>query len=115
MPARRHAKKRDGNEQDIVIGLRGIGALVVQLNDGSAGGLPDLLVGYTRQSGERVNLLMEVKDPAGESGTVMRRLRDGLSPLSPVQQAWHDNWPGQVCTVTSVQEAIDAAMGGGDD
>ena len=66
-------------------------------------GVPDLLVGITqafgiaRQSVERKNLLLEVKDPSKPKADQC---------LTPDQVEWHRNWKGQVAIVYSVADAL---------
>lgn len=87
----RRAAKIDANQPEIVRALRGVGATVAHLHSVGAG-CPDLLVGWRKQ-----NLLLEVKD--GAKPPSERRLNDK-------QVEWHASWKGQVCTVTSVDEAL---------
>ena len=81
---RQIAAKRDANEPEIVRALRGHGASVTSL---SAGGIPDLLVGY-----RGVNLLFEVKSDKGV--------------LTKEQKEWHSTWNGQKMIIRSSEEAL---------
>jgi len=88
----RRAAKVDRNQAEIAAALRNAGAFVQSLA-AVGGGVPDLLVGFKRQT-----YLLEVKD--------------GLKPpsareLTPDQIEWHMNWNGGVCmVVNSVDEAL---------
>lgn len=90
----RRAAKVDRNQAEIAAALRNAGAFVQSLA-AVGGGVPDLLVGFKRQT-----YLLEVKD--------------GLKPpsareLTPYQIEWHTNWNGGVCmVVNSVDEALTA-------
>ena len=89
----RRAAAVDRNQSEIVLMLRKVGC-TVQLLHRVGQGCPDLLVGY-----RGVNYAYEVKD--------------GLLPLSqrkltPAEAAWHETWRGQVVTVSSVREALEA-------
>lgn len=92
----RRAAKIDRNQPEIVQALRKAGATVQSLA-ACGDGVPDLLVGFQRQT-----YLFEVKD--------------GLKPpsareLTPDQIAWHCAWGGGCCVVVnSVAEAL-AAIG----
>ena len=81
----RRAARKDSNHQAIVAVLRQHGASVVNLN---APGCPDLLVGFVRPDGERVNVLVEVKRPVGKRGGTSR------GKLNDVQEAFHTTWRG---------------------
>lgn len=88
----RQVAKRDANEAEIIQALLAAGASVQQL---SAKGVPDLLVGYTDpDTGMPTNALMEVKA--------------GRNTLTPDQVAWIEGWNGQVYVVHSVEEALEA-------
>ena len=93
----RRAARIDANQPSIVEALRVIGATVEPIYM-VGGGVPDLLVGY-----RGVNWLIEVKD--GDKPPSRRR-------LTPDEQAWHDDWRGQVAVVNDAQEAIDVVCGG---
>ncbi len=90
---KRYAAKVDTNQKEIVKALRAIGAIVHLLHRVGEG-CPDLLVGY-----RGVNYLIEVKN------------LDGLGDKkTPAQIEWHDNWRGQVDTVTSISEALELVL-----
>lgn len=92
----RRAAKVDRNQAEIVKALRQAGATVQSLAP-CGFGVPDLLVGFQRQT-----FLMEVKD--GGRIPSERRLNDD-------QIAWHIDWRGGPCVVVnSVGEAL-AAIG----
>ena len=91
MSIHRYAAKRDGNELEIIQGLRAAGCSVQQL---SVKGAPDLLVGiFDPETGAPTNFLMEVKDKRGK--------------LTPDEREWIDAWQGQVCVVYTVEEALE--------
>lgn len=92
----RRAAKIDRNQPEIVKALRQVGATVQSL--AAAGdGVPDLLVGFQRNT-----VLLEVKD-----GSKPPSARE----LTPDQVQWHLNWRGGACVVVnSVGEAL-AAIG----
>lgn len=84
------AAKRDKNEREIIDALLKIGCTVQQLDDAY---VPDLLVGYITSTGDKINILMEVKNKKGT--------------LKKGQIAWHESWKGQVAVVRTVEEALD--------
>lgn len=81
-----YAAASDGNQQQIIDGLRSIGATVESLHRVGRG-CPDLMIGF-----RGYNLLMEVK-------TVKGKMRES-------QVVWHGEWRGQVATVRSVEDAL---------
>jgi hypothetical protein len=88
----RRAAKVDRNQAEIAAALRSAGAFVQSLA-AVGGGVPDLLVGFRRQT-----YLLEVKD-----GTKPPSARE----LTPDQVNWHMGWNGGVCmVVNSVEEAL---------
>ena len=89
---RRNAKV-DANQREIVAALRRAGASVQSLAPVGKG-VPDLLVGFRGR-----NVLLEVKD--GQKPPSARKLTDD-------EQVWQWGWKGQVLTVESVDEALDA-------
>ncbi|MEY2669432.1 MAG: hypothetical protein RJA59_2070 [Pseudomonadota bacterium] len=94
----RRNPRKDDNHATIVDTFRKHGATVVPL---SAPGCPDLLVGFVRPDGSRVNLLVEVKRPVGpRGGTSHSRLNDA-------QEAFRRSWRGDpVWTVRTPAEAV---------
>ena len=89
----RRAAATDRNQAEIVAAYRMVGASVQPLH--SVGkGCPDLVVGY-----RGVNYMIEAKDGMK---TPSQRV------LTPDQVAWHRDWRGQVVTVKSVREALEA-------
>lgn len=94
----RRAAAVDANQSEIVAALRKIGATVQPLH-AVGGGCPDLLVGF----GHAMNFLFEVKD--GSKPLSQRK-------LTPAQVDFHANWRGQVCVVSSVDEAFHALSSG---
>jgi Holliday junction resolvase len=82
------SNQRDANEGEIVRVLLGAGCSVQRLH-GCGKGVPDLLVGR-----DGFNLLLEVKVPGGK--------------LNGAQVDWHREWAGQVTTVFSAEDALEA-------
>ena len=83
---------KDSNQDAIVAALRALGASVA-ITSGHGYGLPDLIVGWRRET-----FLLEVKNREGR----------GVK-LSPNEQFFVDNWKGRpVAVVSSVEEALDA-------
>jgi hypothetical protein len=83
----RRAAKRDRNERDIVEAFRAAGCSVEHL---SGKGLPDLLVGITRD----LMVLVEVKGKKGQ--------------LTDDQVEWHDEWRGpHPFVIRTVDEAVE--------
>jgi hypothetical protein len=88
----RRAARVDRNQAEIAAALRTVGATVQSLA-AIGEGVPDLLVGFRRQT-----YLLEVKD-----GTKRPSERE----LTADQIAWHLEWNGGPCTVVnSVDEAL---------
>ncbi len=87
----RRAAKVDDNQQDIVDGLREIGASVF-ITSGVGDGFPDLTCGFNG-----VNWLFEVKNP--EQPPSKRRLTDD-------EQAFMLAWRGQYAVVETAEQAI---------
>lgn len=89
----RRASKVDRNQSEIVAALRQLGCSVQTLH-AVGEGCPDLMVGWQGKT-----YVLEVKDglkrPSG------RKLTDA-------QQVWHSQWRGQVATVNSVKDALEA-------
>ena len=92
----RRAGKIDANQPEIVAALKSVGATVQSL--ASAGsGVPDLLVGFRKQT-----YLLEVKD--GSKPPSARELtRD--------QVAWHMAWWGGPCMVVNSPDEALMAIG----
>ena len=88
----RRAGKIDANQPEIVSALRSVGATVQSLA-ATGGGVPDLLVGFRKQT-----YLLEVKD-----GSKPPSARE----LTKDQIDWHMSWWGGPCqVVNSVTEAL---------
>ena len=87
----RRAAKVDANQAKIVQTLRAIGASVAHLH-ALGKGVPDILVGYHGK-----NYLIEIKD--GLRKPSERR-------LTKDEQAFADEWRGQVGTAHSTDEAL---------
>ena len=83
----RYAAKTDDNQQEIVKALRAIGCKVEII------GRPvDLLIGY-----RGLNFLLECKPERRQNRSDQKKQRD-----------WIKAWRGQVCVVTSAEQAIKA-------
>jgi len=91
--------KSDTNQQEIIDGLRAVGCSVFDLHR-LGQGLPDLLVGVTR-NGIAKNYLLEVKTEHGR--------------LTKAEREFFDTWRGQRTIVHSIEEALSVVMEGGDD
>lgn len=92
---KRHARRRDANEPDIIEALRAAGASVQQL-DGT--GVPDLLVGYQGKT-----YLLEVKE---EHGHYMKDHKN-VDGLRDTQRTWWARWGGgPLVTVVTAAEAL---------
>jgi hypothetical protein len=90
----RRAAKTDRNQTEIVAALRKVGATVQSLA-AVGDGVPDLLVGFRRET-----YLLEVKD--GKKPPSARE-------LTPDQVRWHTEWFGGFCVVVnSAGEALTA-------
>jgi predicted transcriptional regulator len=87
------ARRVDENQKAIINALRKIGATVADTSR-AGHGFPDLVVGR-----HGMNYLIEIKD--GDKQPARRK-------LTPAQQIFHETWRGQIITVTSVDEAINA-------
>ena len=85
----------DANQAAIVGELRDAGCTVQHLHKVGEG-CPDIAVGH-----RSTNYFFEIKD--GSKPPSAQKLR-------PLQQKWHDEWKGQVCTITTAEEAL-SAMG----
>lgn len=86
----RRAANIDANHAEIVAKLRQCGVTVKSLA-AVGGGTPDLLCGFRGK-----NCLLEVKSKGGK--------------LNQEQIEWHATWGGQVTTVYTFQEAMDAIL-----
>jgi len=92
--------RTDKNHSEIVAALRKAGCSVLSLAS-LGNGAPDILVGRTAYVGHETNynFLLEVKDSDKPPSA---------RALTPDEQKWQASWRGQVCTVTSVEEALRA-------
>lgn len=86
----RQRARVDKNQQEIVKGLRGIGASV-EILSAVGKGCPDIVVGF-----RDANYLLEIKTADGT--------------LTPDQIVWHNAWNGHKAVVRTLQEAY-AAIG----
>lgn len=84
-----YARRRDGNEADLVAFMQQYGATVSRLEPvGDDAGLPDLAIGYCGETG-----LAEVKTLEGR--------------LSKDQKTWHRTWRGSdVWVLRSIEDCI---------
>lgn len=97
----RRAAKVDANQPEIVRGLREAGESVLLLHQVGQG-CPDLLSSGTRKCsccGNRMigNFLIELKNDA---------LSPSAQKLTPDEQAFFDNWRGQVAIARTIEEAL---------
>lgn len=93
----RRAAKIDQNQNDIVRTLRDVGASVQSLA-AIGQGCPDLLVGVIdRDTGERRNYLLEVKNPSVPKSD---------QALTEHEERWEENWAGQYTVVRTPEEAL---------
>ena len=82
-------KNVDKNQSEIVHALRQVGATVILMHEAGEG-IPDLLIGYRRET-----YLMEIKSKTGK--------------LNPRQVEWHSEWRGDpVSIVRSIEDALNA-------
>jgi len=82
--------KTDGNQANIVAGLRRIGASVTCTHE-VRHGYPDICVGFRGET-----YLIEVKQPGHADDLTVDELR------------WHGRWCGQVAICTTLEEALQA-------
>lgn len=86
----------DENQTEIVGVFRQLGCTVA-ITSMIGQGFPDLVVGIVGRN-ERVNLLVEIKD--GSKPPSARK-------LTAPEQKFHDSWRGQICIVSSPNDAIE--------
>lgn len=92
----RRAARIDANQHAIVDELRRVGASV-QILAAVGKGCPDIVVGWNQ-----TNYLLELKNPA-------RRNKAGsVRPSDEMHETWHRQWRGQVATVWTAHEALQA-------
>ena len=89
----RLAGRTDGNQTEIVAGLRARGYSVLVMS-GLGKGAPDILVG---RHGE--NILVELKDPVQPPSK---------RKLTHDEKVWHATWRGQVLVAMHIEEIIAA-------
>jgi hypothetical protein len=87
------AKRVDQNQAMIVEALRRAGASVQVLSEVGKG-VPDLLIGITTHQGKAVNVLVEVKNPAGRCD------------LTDAERHWIESWKGQVAICRTPEEVL---------
>ena len=87
----KYARKVDGNQKEIIDGLRDVGATVFPLYH-VGGGLTDLLVGYREK-----NFLLEIKNP---------NQPPSKRKLTKDQIEFHEKWRGQKTIVETIREAL---------
>jgi hypothetical protein len=85
------AKRVDANQKAIVDTFRAIGA-TVQILSMVGKGCPDIIVGF-----KGVNYLIEIKDGSKPKSA---------QKLTEHEQKFFDSWKGQVCLITSNDDAI---------
>ncbi len=88
------ARKIDDNHRDVKRALLSVPGVTVADTSGAGNGFPDLVVGF-----RGVSYLLEVKD--GNKPPSRQK-------LTPLQKGFHTIWTGQVCVVTSPDEALEA-------
>lgn len=93
--ALRRAAKVDANQGEIVEALRRIGAGVLSLAQ-LGKGVPDLLVWY-----RGAYSLLEIKMPV-----YRKTMPKTMEPLTPDQERFHWEWPGEIYVVSTVDEAF---------
>ena len=86
-------KRVDGNQALIVEAIRAAGASVQVLSEFGRG-VPDLLIGITTLKGKAVNVLVEIKNPAGRCD------------LTEAEERWIKTWRGQVAICRTPEEAL---------
>lgn len=91
----RRAAKVDGNQAEIVVALRKIGASVTPLHMVGSG-FPDLIVGWRGR-----NVLFELKDPKQPPNK--RKLTDD-------EAIWFGNWRGEAYVIETIEQAIGYLM-----
>jgi hypothetical protein len=87
------AKRVDQNQAMIVETLRRAGASVQVLSEFGRG-VPDLLIGISTHQGKAVNVLVEVKNPAGRCD------------LTDAERRWISAWKGQLAICRTPEEAL---------
>ena len=90
---RKHARRVDANQSEVVSALRQIGCTVF-VASGVGGGFPDLVVGYRNRT-----MLIELKD--GDKPKSARK-------LTIDQMFFSAMWRGHYVVVNDVDEAIEA-------
>lgn len=82
----------DANQNEIVEGLRGVGATVA-ITSMVGNGFGDIVVGHRGR-----NFLFEIKD--GSKPPSKRK-------LTPDEQEFHDTWRGTILIINSLDEALE--------
>lgn len=90
------AARTDGNQTQIVNGLRAAG-ISVSITSAIGQGFPDLVCGYLGR-----NFLLEIKDPTKPKAD---------RQLTPDQVTFRDNWKGQYSKVETLNEALQVIRG----
>lgn len=85
----------DGNQAEIVVALRKLGASVSPTHR-IGGGFPDLVVGFRGRS-----VLFELKDP---------RQPPSKRKLTDDEAIWFGNWRGEAYVIETVEQAIEYLM-----
>lgn len=92
----RRAAKLDSNHTEIVNALCAAGCSVLSLAALGYGAV-DILVGHRRR-----NVLMEIKRP----GVAGKKRGKRQQQTNDKQEKFRANWRGEICVVTSVDEAL---------
>lgn len=109
-------KRADANQPQIVSALRAVSASVAHTHT-IGKGFPDIVVGIEGLSvlGNKQKILDALKDIPGikiiEGVNLLVEIKDGSKSesarkLTPDEQDWHFKWRGQICIVSSEEEAV---------
>jgi len=95
MPRGFRGSRIDANQRALVDYFRTRGVSVGILSNVGYG-CPDLILGLVNHRGERVNLLVEIKDG---------KKIPSQQQLTVAEDKFHSEWLGQVCIIKSKEEA----------
>lgn len=90
-------KRVDSNQMELVRIWRSLGASVA-ITSMLGNGFPDVVVGITTIKGNKVNILVEIKD--GEKPLSKQKLTED-------EIKFHELWKGHICIIRSAAEAIE--------
>lgn len=93
-----YAAQVDGNQSEIVKGLRALGWSVEPIHR-LGKGVPDLLIGAYG-----LNILMELKDPAQRPK--LGKFEREHHGLNRAEDGWHRGWRGQVGIAETLAEVV---------